>query len=186
MEICGTVVGVVGLYSVCLQIIEQVDDARNFNDDSEKLRILFETEKLIFTRWGDRVGISDESKRHPCLEKNAVEYPLIYSILKQLENAWKGAEKFFNTYNVEEPGATNAGAAVCRGKTSIGRKLIWAIKDKKHFMSLLTDVGTLVQKLDNLVPNNSTDSEVKIMEMEVSLKKLESILKGMHQLQHYS
>lgn len=44
---------VVGLYSVCLQIMEQLDDVRSFNDESEKLRTLFEMEKLIFTRWGE-------------------------------------------------------------------------------------------------------------------------------------
>lgn len=70
---------------------------------------------------------------------------MIYRILKQLENAWKGAETFFKVHSVEEKGMIiKSGADVdSRGKTSIRRKLVWAIKDRKRFMALLTDVGKL-------------------------------------------
>lgn len=125
-------------------------------------------------------GINDESKCHPFLRKDSDQYPLIYRILKQLENAWKSAETFFKVHSVEEKGMIiKSGADVdSRGKTSIRRKLVWAIKDRKRFMALLTDVGNIDQKLDNLVPNSSADSEVRIMEMEISLKALQSLLEG--------
>lgn len=78
-------------------------------------------------------------------------------------------------HSVEEKGMIiKSGADVdSRGKTSIRRKLVWAIKDRKRFMALLTDVGNIDQKLDNLVPNSSADSEVRIMEIEERLKCLE-------------
>lgn len=170
----GTVTGIFGMYSVCLQLMNQIDDARNFEGDLVKLRTLFDTEKFLFKRWGDFVGLRTEDrwKHHHFLREDADEYPVIARILMQLEKVWSNAEPFLIANNISE--STRANKVSTERGPSVRRKVLWALKDKRKFEGLLADVGALVQKLYNLV----TPHDVTVEEMEGSLKELAAHMEG--------
>ncbi|KAH8879064.1 hypothetical protein GQ53DRAFT_856395 [Thozetella sp. PMI_491] len=70
MEPVGLAVGVVGLlglFSTCLEAVERVDAYREFGRDSHHLATRFEAERLRFQQWGRAVGIAQSIgrvKRH--------------------------------------------------------------------------------------------------------------------------
>lgn len=148
----GTAIGVAGLYSVCMHIMEQALDGKALGKDSEKLFSLLQVEQLLFKRWGERAGIHDSSKQHRCLDDTTDEYLVIRSILQNIEIIWSDGDTLSGKYGIEPADVSGDGgvrrAADRRQKqTSIKGKFFWAIKDKKKFEHLVSDVGAFVQKL---------------------------------------
>lgn len=89
----GTMIGLGGLYGVCLQAMEQVIDAKHFGEDSQSLHSLFECERFLFNEWGEKVRIHDTTApRHRCLDMSSNEYPIVRSILENLQIIWANGD----------------------------------------------------------------------------------------------
>lgn len=175
----GTVIGVVGLYSTCLQLMEQVETARGFTKDSEKLRVMFETEKLLYKKWGEKVGIG-KPQHHRCLDDPSDEYEVVRDVLENLKLIWTDSDTLSTKYGLKvsvPPGPGNMVVIRSQHELSFRRKFVWASKDKKKFESLLGDVGAFIQKLYDLVAL-SDDGEYKMAEMDDKLNELKSYLEG--------
>ncbi|KAL0635155.1 hypothetical protein Q9L58_005880 [Maublancomyces gigas] len=115
----GTMISLRGLYSVCLQAMEQVIDAKHFGEDSQSLHTLFECERGLF------------------------------NILENLQIIWANGDTLSKRYGIEsDTGAVGAKqhAAEQQKKLQFRKKVAWAVKDKKGFGRLVADVGAFVQK----------------------------------------
>lgn len=161
----GTAMGLAGLYSVCLQVMEQVSDGKNFAEDSQMFYALFETERYLFQVWGKRVGIEKESDFHRCLDPASPEHPRIRGILKSLEAILSNGDDLCKKYGLDS-----------KERVSIRRKCAWAVIDKKKFDRLVKDIGTLVEKLSTLV---SLDEDPRF-DTTQSLATLAAALSGIY------
>lgn len=57
MEAIGLVVGVAGLFSACLECLDLVDSARNYEHESEVLIAKLDIQRVRLQIWGDLVGL---------------------------------------------------------------------------------------------------------------------------------
>src|SRR5437762_8290269 len=55
-----SIVGLAGLFSLCLDVIEKVEKYKDFGTDSRTLIAQFEADKLRFKRWGEKVGFKNQ------------------------------------------------------------------------------------------------------------------------------
>lgn len=166
MEPVGLAVGIfglAGLYNTCIQVVEQVDTAKSLGADSQSILSKFETDKLLLKRWGENVGIVNGhvDRRHPSLEIDE-ERRVIYTILASIENIFADSEKLSKKYGLGlatvVPG-TVQGARLKRQKveatiqqqTTVFRKAIWAVKDKKKFQLLSADLSGFIERLYSVI-----------------------------------
>ena len=59
MEVTGLAVGIPGLFSACMDILERIEAYKDFGIESRQLIAQFEAEKLRLKKWANGVGISD-------------------------------------------------------------------------------------------------------------------------------
>lgn len=171
----GTAIGLAGLYSVCLQAMEQVINAIEFEKDFGVGRSMFETERYLYVMWGKRVGIERDSKvRHPCLDTQGSSYLAIRRILQSLETIWSDTDTLCKKYGLD-----------LNQKVSARRKIVWAIRDKDKFEKLINLVGVFVEKLYKI----SSEGDLSAMEgghetfqdeVNERLRALELLLDGMN------
>lgn len=53
------IVGLAGLFSTCLDVIERVESYKDFEIESRSIFSQFKADKLLFQRWAKRVGINE-------------------------------------------------------------------------------------------------------------------------------
>ncbi|PIG89754.1 ankyrin [Aspergillus arachidicola] len=64
MEPAGLAVGVIGLFGLfntCLDVANKYDEWKDFGSESRCLTAQFEAQKLRLQKWGEAVGVEDES-----------------------------------------------------------------------------------------------------------------------------
>lgn len=163
--VAATVIGVAGLYSVCLQAMENIQDARNLEKDYLKLHTLFESERFLFKAWGNKVRIDIKTgDPHPCLDKTSKEYSTIHGILENVKIMLTDSDKLSKRYGMQK-------------KKSIVNKMVWAVKDKKGFGLLVAEVGAFVQKLYTILDLVEGDNQVG--EVDEKLNDLIEVVTGM-------
>ena len=152
MEPIGLAVGLVGLaglFSTCLDIIEKVDAFKDFEADSQPLFSLYEAYKLLFQQWGHQVGIFGEleESHHKALDDPETA-AVVNKILLSIQSLFERTELAFPELRSEnKTGSQNKLPQIAkRGK------LKWAIKGKATFVNRIKEFGDLVQALHNLVP----------------------------------
>jgi len=63
------VVGLAGIFGVCLDVIERVDSYADFGAESRSIIAQFEADKHLFTKWAQDIGISADKPKEN-LHKN--------------------------------------------------------------------------------------------------------------------
>lgn len=165
-----------GLYSVCLQAMEQIVDAKHFGQDSKKLHSLFESERFLFKEWGDKVRINDtHAPPHRCLDPSSNEYPVVRSILENLQLIWVNGDALSKRYGIES--CPSVVGATQPKKLGLRKKVEWAVKDKKGFGLFVADVGAFVEKLYAILDIDGGSEEIKVI--NVKLQDLMSFVEGM-------
>lgn len=208
-EVTGLVVGFValsGLYTTCVQLLEQVEAGRELADAANKSQTLFEADKLLFTRRGAAVGIVGGTlgpNHHKNLHLEA-ERTAVFHILACIENTFKHNEALSKKYGLSriKPQAvlppvivlasnirqqTTNSAREVQQATSFRRKIVWAVKDKNKFEDLSVELAAFVERLYALVPPISLQdddpairqlSDEHIVDIKDSLKDLRSSVTG--------
>ncbi|KAI1264016.1 hypothetical protein F5Y18DRAFT_392257 [Xylariaceae sp. FL1019] len=67
MEPVGLTVGIIGLaglFSTCLDVVERWDSYKDFGVESEALVARFEADRALFRRWGQSIGIDRGTQGH--------------------------------------------------------------------------------------------------------------------------
>ena len=185
MEVAGLAVGVaglVGLFSVCRDAIEQIDTYHNFGLESRSIIARFKLSEQIFRLWADNVGITGihmSESHHPCLDN-----PAIASVVR--ETLLSIGEIFDVTLNSSLaprlgltdhsllPSASNLGGLSRKSKhhnssqvLSKRDKIEWVLRGKSNFIKKVDAFGELVEKLCELVPAQHTDSRQNELGMSI-------------------
>ncbi|KAF5700851.1 ankyrin repeat domain-containing protein [Fusarium mundagurra] len=163
MEPVGLAVGLVGLFSTCMDVMQRVDSYRTAGRDSRQLDAQLNATMHLFERWGDGVGISNgklSDNHHPDLDN-----PRTYAAVQGLLNSIKD---FSPTSN--EPPSPNgfqktpsfpiSGDVSSHGpKISKWQKTAWALRGKLKQTSHVQALAGLVSDLYNVVPPDTTGSK---------------------------
>jgi hypothetical protein len=176
MEIAGVgigVVGLAGLVSTCLDVLERVDTYKAFGSDAQSLSLCFEADKHRFRQWLQTVGIVSgrlADAHNPLLDDPALK-PLVYKILSHVCSVWGVGSAKLSALKIADlgkadslPGGGSGGGVGKQVKVqkpsnltrpapaSKRTKIGWALGGKAKFMMQLESFEALVNRLYSLVP----------------------------------
>ncbi|KAH7140872.1 prion-inhibition and propagation-domain-containing protein, partial [Dactylonectria macrodidyma] len=154
MEPVGLAVGIAGLaglFSSCLEVIENVDSYRDFEHDSRSLAAQFDADKLRFEQWGRSIGVEKgqlAERHHHALDDPEVlsmAKELLYMIMKISKDSDDAFPRRGRTTNPIRPNDTVQ-------TESKRQKLAWALRGKRKRTAQVEQFSILVQQLHSLVP----------------------------------
>jgi hypothetical protein len=177
-EAIGVVLGVAGLFSACLDCLELVDSARNYEHESEVLVAKLDIQRVRLQIWGDLVGLTSEHSSDEPETLTRQEFG-VKRCLEGIRRALTNSQDLISRYGLfqieplhDSTGCvalapmlqTRAGRlrqglitsldSLLQGPrhVSIGRRMKWAIKDKQRFNVLVEDIKDFVDGLQAVVP----------------------------------
>ena len=195
MEVAGLAVGIVGLaglFGACTQTLEQANDFRNFEYDSQILLSLFEIEKLALKRWGESVGFVNGEVKEPYhrslndIQCQRTVYNTLVSIQDIVTNTQTTAQKYERPLSYAESSQPRSLVDVQSGitdhtgtirRTSWRTKAVWAAKDKRKLTKPVELLGALIEKLYKVVPPEERRGNV-MSDPTYGLDRLKSFLSG--------
>ncbi|KAF5974927.1 ankyrin repeat domain-containing protein [Fusarium coicis] len=162
MEPVGLAVGLVGLFSTCVDVMQRVDSYRTAGRDSRQLDAQLNATMHLFERWGDGVGIGKgklSDSHHPDLDN-----PRRFAVVQGLLNSIKD----FSTTSNEPPSPSGlqktpsfpiSGDVSSHGsKISRWQKTAWALRGKLKQTSQVQALAGLVSDLYTVVSPDTTGS----------------------------
>lgn len=205
METIGFTVGLVGLaglYSCCLQAIEQINIGASLGKDSQKFASMLQVELYLLEQWGAKAGMTADGN----VQASGHEYPilrtdrgrlLIFGILANIERTLSDKDNLSKKYGLDSahksPPTTNhtlagtieniqqAGTKI-QEQTSFSKKFVWAVRDKGKFENLIADLGSFIGKLYTLsTPEEEGKSAAGIPGVAEALATLEKFVEGIQQ-----
>ena len=177
-EIAGLalgVVGVAGLYSVTLQVFEQISDAANFNRDLESQQAKLNAALTSLRLWGAGTGFTPQGRllpdHHAVFHDQRVLYD-VQSALFCVRDACSQLQNCLEKSDQSAGGQNGAGGqtrtAVRKKVAAAGRRLRWAVHEKTMVEDLLNQVICLVGLLYHIArPKDaaSLESDAKLNEI---------------------
>lgn len=183
MEVAGLAIGVaglVGLFSVCRDAIEQIDTYKSFGLESRSIKVRFELSKQIFRSWADDVGINATNmskSHHPNLDNLAIA-SVVRETLQSISEIFHVA---VNSSLALRLGLTDSNLLSSAGDlgalpnkschhnpsqvSSKRDKIAWVLRGKMNFVKQVEAFGDLVEKLCTLVPPQNIDSRLNELGM---------------------
>jgi ankyrin repeat protein len=104
MDVAGLVIGVAGLFSVCLDILERVDSYQDAKIGSSQLSARFKADKLRLREWAKGVGIEDgklKESHNPRLDNSEI-LSTVQNILQSISDIFPKFPKHKITWVVTE------------------------------------------------------------------------------------
>ena len=196
MEPVGFTLGVAGLagaFTACIDCFEYIQLGRQFGRDYGKCLLRLDAAKVRMSRWGVAMGLGPE----PYLKRQASasdeEMRLAQSLLDQIMESFKDAERVserFMKHSMMQKSRTDdllvydadsnldpsyqrlhltmRELAGQRQKgTSMRKKAVWALYEKKRFDTMIEDVTGFVSELVDLFPTAQEDQRA-LCKTEVS------------------
>ena len=160
------VVGLAGLFSVCLDLIDKVDSYKKFGLESRSIVAQFKADKHLFTQWAQDVGIDKNKLKnnyHARLD-NQETNSIVQEILSSIQEIFSNTEGMMsNLRPVVEAGPasfpdgirflnTRQKSQKPEGTISKRSRIGWSLRSKAKFISQVQQFGALVQRLHSLVP----------------------------------
>jgi hypothetical protein len=167
MEIAGLAVGVPGLFSVCIDILERADAYKEFGVESRDTIARFEADKLRLRKWANEVGISDgkwkESHDHRLNDRGieSVVKSILISACETFDAAELTRSKLRNSYGEDVkpfptipgfPRETTKVKTKSPPSTSIRGGIGWAYKRRGKFTNQVDMFNKSVDALYDLIP----------------------------------
>ena len=165
MESVGLAVGVLGLaglFTSCLEAVDKVQNYKSFAVDSQALNAQLKAERLRFELWGQQVGF--DQGRLLANHHQQLNNPRICSAVKDLfllikrvcdsEDATQGSSLANTGSGMDGPSFTIR-AQPSRSSESKRHRVAWALRGKREHAEEVTQFGSIVQLLHNLVPPES-------------------------------
>lgn len=160
------IVGLAGLFSVCLDVIDKVDSYKDFGVDSRSIIAQFEADKHLFIKWAQDVGldkVKPNGNYHSELD-NPETHLIVQKVLSSIQEI----------FNKTEGTVSNLQPAIDIGPTSFPNgihflntrkrsqnpkgiiskmgRIGWSLRSKANFVSQVQQFGALIQRLYSLVP----------------------------------
>ena len=156
------ILGLAGLYNTCLDIIDKVDSYKEYGIESRSIVAQFEADKFLFQKWGKNVGIDKKDKHHRNLD-DPQTVSNVEKILSSIRELYLSADNIRLTLQPDlkpdqesksSTGGTGSHALYQRVQesTSKRKKVAWAFRNKAKFVAQVQQFGSLVQRLQSLVP----------------------------------
>lgn len=179
MEPVGFAVGVVGLaglFSVCLEVIDRVDSYKEFGVESRSIIAQFEADKHLFIKWAKDVGIDKDklnNNYHSHLYNPEINL-IVQNILSSIQEIFSKTEgTVSNLQPVMEAGPTSFPSGIHflntrkkaqnpEGAISKRVKIGWSLRSRAKFISQVQQFGALVQRLHSLVPPDELTGLVNV------------------------
>ncbi|KAM0198488.1 hypothetical protein ACHAPI_004012 [Fusarium lateritium] len=179
MEAVGLAVGLVGLFSTCLEAVQRIDSYKTAGRDSRLLCAQIDATMHLFERWGDSVGIGKgklSDNHHPALDD-----PKTFSVIKNLLLSFEEFSTATTTYNTTNPKATQRVPSIPLpdpssqnpSKPSRWQKTTWALHGKLKQTNHVEALATLVSELYSVVsPETAAVPSVRdiLLELQQELK----------------
>lgn len=172
MEAVGLAVGVAGLFSACIDLVERIDAYKDFGIESRSMMSRFEADKIRFKRWGSNVGFHDgkyEGTHDPQLHNSELEVVIkhiLNSTLETLEAADATRSKLRNNFREDgdSPQAISGELAktMTKSPTSKSKRggFDWAFKRRYKFANQIDSFNKLVEALYNVIPPTNRESRL--------------------------
>lgn len=165
MEVAGVIIGGVGLaalFDTCMNTFEYVDTGKKYGVDYQKAALKVSVLELRLSRWGQQVQFSATTARNPSADQ--VE-GLLGQIQMDLEDACKASKRYVlpaskgmyqegvGSVSLESLGDRFRSLSLKRQKrTSLIKKTLWALRDKRKLDGLISDIKASVDSLESLYP----------------------------------
>lgn len=174
MEPVGLAVGIsglAGLFTSCLEVIENIDSYRDFGLDSRALAAQFDADRLRFEEWGQAVGVKLgklSEDHHRALDdprKLSMTKELLY-LIKQISGDSDGAltqhELLLDAELTAQTRFTPNRAWPNRSSLAASKrqKIAWALRGKRKRTAQVEQFGALVQHLHTLIPPDPAQGEL--------------------------
>ncbi|KAH7207661.1 hypothetical protein BKA60DRAFT_599656 [Fusarium oxysporum] len=177
MEVTGLAVGVVGLaglFSVCLDSLSRFQSYRESNSETHVLYTRFRAARARFEQWGVSVGISNgrlQPNHHDRLD-NKKTADLIEDILQIIaktickESILRGTRTGSRLQSGQLGGQSQ----------SRGKRIKWAFGGKESRNEQADDFEKLVQQLYNLIPPEDKSQSYEGLESEAWVEDIRQML----------
>lgn len=172
------IAGLAGAFTACIDCFEYIQLGRQFGQDFGKCLLRLDTAKLRMSRWGEAMGLGPGKHLTPQISVSDEEMRLAQSLLGQIlesfEDAERISERFKKHTSMQNPNSHEL--LVCdatsdmnsdyqrlhlsmrelaykRQKgTSIRKKTVWALYERKRFGVMIEDVTGFISHLVDLFP----------------------------------
>jgi hypothetical protein len=186
------VVGLAGLFSTCVQVLNQIETGRDIIGSANPSVARLIVARHLFKTWGDAIGFQNgviSDSHHPKLDDDRTR-EIVFVLLANIENLMSDQKRLVDRYGlVTTPAPAAMSTNVADATKSISgsqftskhpsrkwiRKAKWGVSDKNKFASLVTDLEAIVSRLYAVIsPMASIDEDA----IRSTLKALESNVNG--------
>ncbi|KAF5599967.1 ankyrin repeat domain-containing protein [Fusarium pseudoanthophilum] len=177
MEPVGLAVGLVGLFSTCMDVMQRVDSYRTAGRDSRQLDAQLNATMHLFGRWGDGVGISKDKlsdSHHPDLD-NPRTFAVVQGLLNSIKDFSGTSDEPLGAKALQKtPSFPMAGDLSTHGsKISRWQKTTWSLRGKLKQTTHVQALASLVSDLYSVVsPDTATSMSPKALTRNPSFKDL--------------
>jgi hypothetical protein len=194
-EVFGITAGalsVAGLFNNAVDCFEYIQLGRNFGTDYQTCQLRLDIARLRLSRWGCAVNINNEA-RFADVNPSSDEVLMAKNTLEQLLNLFSAAHKQSSNFKLTameddlalfDP-STNTNQAIIalrntmhelarrrQKRTSLSKKISWALYKQKYFTRLIDDIQELLDGLENIFPQR--EAYKRLVEVEVEEVKDET------------
>lgn len=144
------VVGLVGLFNTCLDILDKFESWKDYGSESRALTAQFSAHKIQLERWGQAVGLGPDglSDQHD----KFLDDPQILSTVEELLSAIRDICRYQEDTDSKSKPAFDGHTHSLAPLESKRQKLKWALRDKAKRTTQVEQFSSIVQTLHALVP----------------------------------
>ncbi|KAF5636893.1 ankyrin protein [Fusarium sp. NRRL 25303] len=189
MEPVGLAVGLVGLFSTCMDVMQRVDSYRTAGRDSRQLDAQLNATMHLFERWGDGVGISKgklSDTHHPDLD-NARTYAVVHGLLNSIKDFSTTSNEPTSPKGLQKaPSFPVSGDLSSHGpKISRWQKTAWALRGKLKHTGCVQALAGLVSDLYNVVSPDTAGSSAStrtpsFKDLSIGLTSIADKIRDLH------
>lgn len=159
-----TIVGLAGLFSTCMDIVDKVDSYRGASVEALELKAQFDAEKLLLQRWAERVGFTRDGnawklqdQHHPSLD-HAETAATVRTHLEMIADICKKADAPSFFLNKPSDGTANGGGKSSGRMSKVAARLLWSMKGKDRSTMRVRLFHIFVVNLEALIPGDGNGS----------------------------
>jgi hypothetical protein len=184
MEVAGFVIGTIsavglaGLYSTAVQVLDQIDAARHLDKAANPLFARFIASKHLLSEWGTRNGIQNGKLNppyHPAFDDDSARR-VIFLLLANIENIMADQKRLYEKYGMGTiPSSADVGGVQREmefntARPGWARRARWAITDQRKFGSLVGELEAIIDRLFKLATPREVVSSDDLMSKLEELK----------------
>ncbi|KAF3895691.1 Ankyrin repeat domain-containing protein 52 [Trichophyton interdigitale] len=175
MEVASLVLGVAGLFSVCMDVLDRVSNYKEFSTQSRQTVVLFEANKVRLKEWAAYAGIENgvlKDSHHVRLDEPDI-LSAIKLVLEEISTLFDSIERSQSRLRIPQvvvsPAGSGGGASKNGSKPSIRGGISWSSRGKESFTSQVTIFGGFVDTLHDLLPKEKDGSDSLVKDFKALL-----------------